>query len=82
MSEEQYERMEEFLAVYRYILVRVEFLEAALAWLCIHDGMSLHDSSNDIQLAHSSLYSGQWVENPPPEESWPVQIYMSKGGQA
>lgn len=78
MSEEQASALEELVSLYSYILMRIEFFEAAMAWLCIHDGMSIHDSSNDIQLAHSCLYTGLWVETQPADDAWPVHIFMSK----
>jgi hypothetical protein len=78
MSDEQLSRLEEVLAAYRYILMRVEFFEAFLAWMCLSNLPGFSTSDNDLQLAHSSLYTGLWVETQPSDEGWPVTIFMSK----
>jgi hypothetical protein len=81
MSDEQVSRLEEVLAAYRYIQMRMEFFEAFLAWMCLSNLPGFSTSDNDLQLAHSSLYTGLWVETQPSEEGWPVAIFMSKGSQ-
>lgn len=81
MSEEQVNWLEEVLQAYRYIQLRMEFFESFCCWLCLPNRPGISTSDNDLQLAHSSLYTGLWVEKPPSEEAWPVQIFMSKGSK-
>ena len=81
MSEEQMTRLEEAIKAYSYINMRLEFFEAFLAWLCLDGSAVGRSSDNDLQLAHSSLYTGLWVETQPSDEAWPVQIFMSKGSK-
>ena len=81
MSAEQLDRLEEVLAAYRYIKMRLEFFGAFLEWLCIPSNGPGATSENDLQLAHSSLYTGLWVETQPSDEGWPVHVLMSKGSQ-
>jgi len=80
VSAEQLERLDEVLDAYRYIQARMEFFEAFLGWLCLPNlpGCS---TSHNLQIAHSQLYAGLWVETPPSDDEWPVQVFMSKGAK-
>ena len=78
MSEEQAERLGEAIKAYSYIQMRIEFFAAFCSWMCLPDRPGISTSDNDLQLAHSSLYTGLWVETQPSDEAWPVQIFMSR----
>lgn len=78
MSDEQISRLEEVLAAYRYIQMRMEFFAAFCSWMCLSNYPGFSTSDNDLELAHCSLYTGLWVETQPSDEAWPVTIFMSK----
>ena len=62
MSDIQLSRIKEAVSLYNYIAMRVEYLGAALAFLCL-----TVDGHDEVMLAHGCLYTGLWVETPPEE---------------
>lgn len=63
MTPEQLSRLEDAIAIYHDLHMRLNLLISALAWL--HDPRV---DSDCLVIAHECLYAGQWVENAPKEE--------------
>jgi hypothetical protein len=82
VSDEQLGHLEEVSKAYSYVLMRLEFLEAALAWLCLWNPSDVLSREKEIAMAHSCLYTGLWVTTPPEEEMETMKVFVSKGSSA
>lgn len=74
MSATQLANLKEAVVYYNYIAMRVEMLEAALAFLCL-----TCDSMDEVMLAHGCLYTGLWVDTPPEEPKLQFLSRAAKG---